>query len=230
MAHRTRASSLNAAGHSRRSSSRVFSAAPEGSPKEVTSAPVAAAAAAAMDPAQEALLKEKRKQLLRGCKTVVIELAGLDFSRTDCTRYFAAVVKPPKGISPDFNQARAIVVLQNILAGVEEEAMGGDLEAMKVTELLLSEVWRWRRRGGGIQSDEGGYPYQLALEQIQNYVAPDMDKVTSSLLDNLPISDDQKRELGQGVQQVAIAGIGGAVWGSLVAGLLVLVAFNALRG
>lgn len=42
-----------------------------------------------------------------------------------------------QGISPDFNQARAIVVLQNILAGVEEDAMGGDLEAMKVTEVGL---------------------------------------------------------------------------------------------
>lgn len=44
--------------------------------QEVDSAPVAAAGAGAMDPAQEALLKEKRKQLLRGCKTVVVELAG----------------------------------------------------------------------------------------------------------------------------------------------------------
>ncbi len=44
---------------------------------------------------------------------------------------------------------------------------------------------------------------QFALADIQDFQPEDIDRITSSLLDNLPnISNDDKKEMSQGMQQV----------------------------
>ena len=48
-------------------------------------------------------------------------------------------------------------------------------------------------------------------------------------LDTLPITDQQKNEMAGAVEKVALGGINGAVWGSLVMCLVGLVVFNFLR-
>jgi hypothetical protein len=48
-------------------------------------------------------------------------------------------------------------------------------------------------------------------------------------LDNLGLSEQQKRDMSGSVQTAAVAGIQGAVWGSLVLALLFLLIFNFAR-
>jgi uncharacterized membrane protein len=48
-------------------------------------------------------------------------------------------------------------------------------------------------------------------------------------LDTLPISDKEKNEMAGAVEQVALGGINGAVWGSLVMTMVFLVLFNFIR-
>ncbi|GLI66302.1 hypothetical protein VaNZ11_010064 [Volvox africanus] len=170
---------------------------------------------------------EVRSDLIKGCKTILMELQGLDFPRTDVRGYFQFVVKPPAGAAKDFDLARARAVLEQLVSA-EEDAVS-DLEALKVSQLMLSEVWRWRRRGGGMDDETDRPNYVIALESLQKIEPEQIDRITSSLLDNLPITEAQKREMSGSVQQAAIAGINGAVWGSLAASLLFLLVFNFVR-
>ncbi|GIL50392.1 hypothetical protein Vafri_6618 [Volvox africanus] len=170
---------------------------------------------------------EVRSDLIKGCKTILMELQGLDFPRTDVRGYFQFVVKPPAGAAKDFDLARARAVLEQLVSA-EEDAVT-DLEALKVAQLMLSEVWRWRRRGGGMDDETDRPNYVIALESLQKIEPEQIDRITSSLLDNLPITEAQKREMSGSVQQAAIAGINGAVWGSLAASLLFLLVFNFVR-
>lgn len=48
-------------------------------------------------------------------------------------------------------------------------------------------------------------------------------------LDTLPLTDQQKNEMAGAVEQVAVAGINGAVWGSMVAALLLILLLNFVR-
>lgn len=47
---------------------------------------------------------------------------------------------------------------------------------------------------------------QSALEEIQQFKPEDIDRISSSLLDNLPLSDKEKAEMSSGVQQVGCTG------------------------
>src|SRR5687767_11670335 len=48
-----------------------------------------------------------------------------------------------------------------------------------VLQLILSEIWRWRRRGGGME-DEGGNarPHARALQELQNLEPQQIDYIT----------------------------------------------------
>ncbi|GAX76490.1 hypothetical protein CEUSTIGMA_g3935.t1 [Chlamydomonas eustigma] len=182
----------------------------------------------------ELKLIEKRSDLLKGCKTILQELKGLGFSRFEARLYFKLSTKLPKDISKDFNIARA----QSCLEQIEREIDGSagsrealqDIEAMQATQAMLSEIWRWKRRGGGSnEEDDLSPPHQQALREIQNLQKEDIDRITSSILDTLPISDKEKNEMAGAVEQVALGGINGAVWGSLVMTMVFLVLFNFIR-
>lgn len=71
---------------------------------------------------------------------------------------------------------------------------------------------------------------QSALLDIQQYTPEDVDRISSVLLDGLPLTEMEKREMGGAVQGGAMQVINGAVWGSLVAGLGLLALFNFARG
>ncbi|PNW71575.1 hypothetical protein CHLRE_16g659900v5 [Chlamydomonas reinhardtii] len=171
---------------------------------------------------------EVRSDLIKGCKTVMMELQGLDFPRNDVKGYFKFVVKPPVGVAKDFDLSRARVVVDQLMTG--QEADINDVEGLKAAQLILSDVWRWRRRGGGMDDETDRPNYAIALESLQNMEPEQIDRITSSLLDNLPITEAEKRQMSGSVQQVAMAGINGAVWGSLAACLLFLLIFNFARG
>ncbi|GLC45371.1 hypothetical protein PLESTB_000315300 [Pleodorina starrii] len=170
---------------------------------------------------------EVRSDLIKGCKTILMELQGLDFPRTDVRGYFQFVVKPPTGVAKTFELTRARAVVEQLILGQEEAVT--DMEALKAAQLMLSEIWRWRRRGGGMDDETDRPNYVIALEELQKMEPEQIDRITSSLLDNLPITEAQKREMSGSVQQAAIAGINGAVWGSLAASLLFLLVFNFVR-
>lgn len=148
--------------------------------------------------------------------------------------YFKLSAFPPKGTAKDFDFNRARTCLEQLIEIKSEDYQGSrealdDVEAMIVTQDMLSEIWRWRRRGGGMNDEDDARPHQHALLDIQQMEKEDIDRITSSLLDTLPLSDKQKNEMGGAVQQAAMAGINGAVWGSLVFCLLLLLVFNFLR-
>mmetsp|Transcript_37332 Transcript_37332/g.83065 ORF Transcript_37332/g.83065 Transcript_37332/m.83065 type:complete len:257 (+) Transcript_37332:13-783(+) len=168
---------------------------------------------------------DKTPDLIKGCKTVLSELSGLDFSRSEARLYLKLSTKLPKGSPPDFDIARARTALDQLLDSSKEEYRGPtealkDEAALQVLQNMLSEVWRWRRRGGGMEEESEAPPHQLALQDIQRMKLEDIDRITSSLLDNLPMTDKEKSEIGGAVERVAFASIGGAVWGSLVLTLL----------
>ncbi|KXZ52533.1 hypothetical protein GPECTOR_9g577 [Gonium pectorale] len=148
---------------------------------------------AAKDPA------EQRADLLKGCKTVMMELQGLDFPRSDVRGYFTYVVKPPAGVAKDFDLSRAKAVVEQMVSGQEEAIT--DLEGLKAAQLILSDVWRWRRRGGGMDDETDRPNYAIALESLQNVQPEQIDRITSSLLDSLPISESEKREMSGSVQK-----------------------------
>ncbi|KAG2451736.1 hypothetical protein HYH02_003516 [Chlamydomonas schloesseri] len=171
---------------------------------------------------------EVRSDLIKGCKTVMMELQGLDFPRNDVKGYFQFVAKPPVGVAKDFDLSRARVVVDQLIAGKEADIT--DLEGLKAAQLILSDVWRWRRRGGGMDDETDRPSYAIALESLQNMEPEQIDRITSSLLDNLPITEAEKRQMSGSVQQAAMAGINGAVWGSLAGGLGLMLLFNFGRG
>jgi hypothetical protein len=180
-------------------------------------------------------LNERRSDLLKGCKTILQELKGLGFSRYEARLYFKLSTKLPKDVSKDFNLARAQSCLEQIIEREIEGTAGSrdallDIEAMQATQAMLSEIWRWKRRGGGSnEEDDLSPPHQQALREIQNLQKEDIDRITSSILDTLPISDKEKNEMAGAVEQVALGGINGAVWGSLVMTMVFLVLFNFIR-
>ncbi|KAI8464360.1 MAG: hypothetical protein J3K34DRAFT_119519 [Monoraphidium minutum] len=187
-------------------------------------------------PAEE---RARRAELVKGCNTVLAELAGLDFPRIEVQKYVArAVTPPPKHAGFDVKRASAALDALMAPAGEDGRERTEDTEALVVLNAMLSDMWRWRRRGGFGRSDEDSLPHVQALQALQgmertaNWVEEtqeDGERVTSSLLDSLPISDAQKSEMSGAVQQAAMGAINGAVWGSLVAGLAAVIAFAFLR-
>ncbi|KAG2484073.1 hypothetical protein HYH03_017092 [Edaphochlamys debaryana] len=171
---------------------------------------------------------ELKSDLLKGCKTVMMELQGLDFPKSDVKGYFQFISKAPQGLAKDFDLGRARAAMEQVLAGQEEAVT--DLEGLKAASLVLSDVWRWRRRGGGMDDESDRPNYAIALEELQAVAPEDIDRITSSLLDSLPISEQDKRDMSGSVQQAAMAGINGAVWGSMVACFIFLIFFNFARG
>jgi hypothetical protein len=107
-----------------------------------------------MQAAASAETATKKAELIKGCQIVLQELKGLDFSRTEARMYFRLSALLPKGAAKGFDMNRARACLEQLLDGENEDYKGpkdalDDLEAMKTTQLILSEIWRWRRRGGG---------------------------------------------------------------------------------
>ncbi|KIY92741.1 hypothetical protein MNEG_15222 [Monoraphidium neglectum] len=155
--------------------------------------------------------RARRAELVKGCNTVLAELAGLDFPRAEVQRYVSRAVKPPVKYQ-GFPVERAAAALQALLAPASEDGSERtqDTEALVVLNAMLSDVWRWRRRGGFGSSDEDSLPHVQALQALQGLdrtgdwvqkSQQDGERVTSSLLDNLPISDAEKSEMSGAVQQ-----------------------------
>lgn len=166
----------------------------------------------------------------KGCRTVIRELAGLDFGVQQVALYFAGSLRPPpRWKDVDMARIKAMAVLltaPGATAQPPEPAL--DQEALLAVQAMLSDVWRWRRRGGGGGDEESAPPYLLALESLQQVdpASVNIDKVTSSLLDNLDMTDTEKRQMGAAVERVAVMSLGGFSWGAIVAAVLFLGVIN----
>ena len=57
-----------------------------------------------------------------------------------------------------------------------------NLPSPPTLQLMLADIWRWRRRGGGMEDEEGMRPAALALASIQNARPEDIERITSSLV------------------------------------------------
>ncbi|KAJ9511761.1 hypothetical protein QJQ45_022634, partial [Haematococcus lacustris] len=209
----------------------------------------------------------RRADVLKGCRTVLKELQGLDFPQAEVQAYrpplpdppvasvapdppvasvrlyFQAANKLPKGFGGQTaDMARARTAL-DLLLKVDEEGdplparRFPDLPGLLLTQAVLSDLWRWvslwqlqprvssqegsrvrgdslglqpgcggrwRRKGGGMDYTESEQrPHQAALEDIQEFKPEDMDRIQSSLLDNLPISDKDKAAMSGTMQQLS---------------------------
>lgn len=80
----------------------------------------------------------RRTELLKGCRTVLGELTGLDFPRSEVSRYFKAAVKPPAKHA-GFDVARASASLDALLAPGADGSSVQDTESLVV--LNVSAVW-----------------------------------------------------------------------------------------
>ena len=68
---------------------------------------------------------------------------------------------------------------------------------------MLSDLWRWSRRGGFGPSDAELTPSAQALQALQGRataMSETADRVSSSLLDGLEISDAEKQEIGSALE------------------------------
>ncbi|KAG1661269.1 hypothetical protein FOA52_003727 [Chlamydomonas sp. UWO 241] len=215
-------------------------------------------AAAPPPPSPEEVAKRalRKAELLRGCKIILQELKGLDLGRLETVRYFQVSNLIPKGTPRNFDMARARAAIQAIVDSELDENFVpadvlaaasakpdfardavalDDLEAMAATKQKLTDLWSWRRRGGGMVDEENTLPHLLALSELDRMEKDaieraNMDKVSSSLFDSIPLSDSEKGEFTQGLQQGVMASFQVAVWGSLGAGLLGLVWLNSTMG
>ncbi len=130
-------------------------------------------------------------------------------------KYVSRAVKAPRKHA-GFDVSRAAAALDALLdpAGAAVLESGGerttDTEALIVLNAMLTDAWKWRRRGGFGASDEDAPAHVQALQALQGLevngnwavnAANDGERVTSSLLDSLPISDAQKTEMSGAVQQ-----------------------------
>eukprot|EP00877_Chromochloris_zofingiensis_P014258 jgi/Chrzof1/9086/Cz03g35170.t1 len=175
----------------------------------------------------------RRLELVKACKTVLAELSGLDFSKSEVQKYVVLARKGPKNYA-DFDMGRTSATLSQVIKAQDLDDIK-DVEALEVLNLMLCELWRWSRRGtgGGWADEEVGPMHQQALAALQGLgpeqLEADGEKLTSVLLDQLELSDRDKAEIGRAVEQVAIAGIGSFVWGGIVFAALFLIGFNFLR-
>ncbi|KAJ9511731.1 hypothetical protein QJQ45_022577 [Haematococcus lacustris] len=129
----------------------------------------------------------RRADVLKGCRTVLKELQGLDFPQAEVRLYFQAANKLPKGFGGQTaDMARARTALDLLLKQVDEEgdplpARGfPDLPGLLLTQAVLSDLWRWvslwqlqprvssqevpgwRRKGGGMDYTESEQrPHQV---------------------------------------------------------------------
>jgi len=207
------------------------------SEKSAPSAPLSPAPALPPMPVSPARIGE----VVRGCRGVMRELQGLDFAQREVRSYISAAQRVPPG-QDAANLPKAREALEKLLQ-VDVEGVPlpiakfseSDMAGLVLTEVMLSDLWKWRRRGGGVDIDGNEFvrPFESALEEIQNFKKEDIDRVTSSLLDSLPasiMSDADKTQLTGGMQKLAVNALSGAVWGSLVLGLAALAALNFLKG
>jgi len=183
--------------------------------------------------------RAKAAEVLKGCRMVMAEVQGLDFPRREVELYFKAATKLPKEWAGLEGQEKedALASVRNVvelMVKVDEDgdklpaSCFKDFKALQLTQAMMFDLWRWRRLGGGQDSEQ--LPHQAALQDIQRYKPEDIERITSSLLDSLPISEEQKFEMSGAVEGVAMNAVNGAVWGSIVVGLGVLVLFNFARG
>ncbi|GMH44857.1 hypothetical protein BSKO_12809 [Bryopsis sp. KO-2023] len=161
-------------------------------------------------------------------QALIPEVAALDFPRSEIRSYFAMAEKPPKQFS-DFDMSRALPVVDELLRGKNSSTVT-DVEALEVVQSILTQLWRWRRRGGGSFDSELSV-HQAALQDLQNITAKpesDSEKVTSVLLDDMPISDEDKAQLSGAVRQVAVAGIQSILWNGIGLAVIFLILLNFL--
>ncbi|KAK9814577.1 hypothetical protein WJX72_008142 [[Myrmecia] bisecta] len=164
------------------------------------------------------------KDVERGIQTLLQELQALDFPRSELRLYFAAAQKLPPRFA-EIGVERTAQAMNRAMEGSPTE----DPEALEAGQALLSELWSWKRRGGGL-SDNTLAVHEAALLELQNQQPEETaERVSSILLDNMPgMTDADKLQLGRGLEQVAFAGVQGFLWNAIGLTVLAVVLLNFL--
>jgi len=208
-------------------------------------------------PNPEALAAERR----RGIKTVLAELKGLDMPPAQVLVYAQNAVRLPKRPPRDavgVDVARAAAALAELMAADGGEATtttaaaSNDPAALSALNHLLTDLWRWKRRGGGARWDEDDQatsPAAVALLELQDVALgggesgggkagggegeqASSSSSPASFFDapGANLTEREKQELAGMMRGAAMAGVQNAFWGSLVLSGLVLLALNFARG
>lgn len=224
-------------------------------------APSAAAPAPAAPTAadNDQLAAERR----RGVKTVLGELRGLDMPPSEVLRYARGAVKLPKrapvaadGV-PVSRAAEALAELMMADSGAGAAAAAlptsgnaacNDPRALAALNHLLTDLWRWKRRGGGSRWDEDDQatsPSAVALLELQGVDVGGRAAAAAEaaareggkgggggggFFDAGNLDEREKQELAGMMRGAAMAGVQNAFWGSLVLSAIVLLLLNFARG
>lgn len=123
-------------------------------------------------------------------------LSGLEFPPNEFKAYAAGL--QPKALNkwPGADLATVQAIAARLAApGAAAADFAADEASLAAVQGLLSNLWRWRRRGGGSLDGEDQRPHQAALEQLHGVqkAAENIDKTSSVILDQLDISDEDKK-------------------------------------
>lgn len=227
-------------------------------------------AATTADTATTAAVTAER---LRGVRTVLAELKGLDMPPNEVLRYAQGAVRLPKRAPPAADGvpvSRASEALAQIMAASYPQSQGGkaaagiaateaaavaggaaavetmacdDPAALAALNHLLTDLWRWKRRGGGSrwdEDDEATSPSAVALIELQGVdsdgrqaamakAAADKAEGKGGFFDAGNLDEREKQELAGMMRGAAMAGVQNAFWGSLVMSAAVLLLLNFAR-
>jgi hypothetical protein len=211
---------------------------------EVATTPTTNAAATA-DAA--AVAAERRK----GAKTVLAELKGLDMPPNEVLRYAKGAVRLPKRAplaADGVPVERAAEALAQLMAendgaptNPDPSAACNDPRALAALNHLLTDLWRWKRRGGGSrweEDDQATSPSAVALLELQGVdvggkaaaEAARQKEDDKGFFDAGNLNEREKQELAGMMRGAAMAGVQNAFWGSLVMSGIVLLLLNFARG
>eukprot|EP00873_Tetraselmis_striata_P004721 jgi/Tetstr1/424985/TSEL_015455.t1 len=142
----------------------------------------------------------------------------------------AYLAKSNRSPCEEYDTARSVMVLQRVMKGVDEVE---DAEALAFVSEELRELWLWKRRKGDYYGV--GEMHEAALNDLQNVdkaalEAKNAEKISSVLLDDLNMTDEQKMAVGDVMRGAVVGGIQGAIWNAIALFIIFIVLFNFARG
>ncbi|CAG9464238.1 unnamed protein product [Pedinophyceae sp. YPF-701] len=163
---------------------------------------------------------------------IMTEMKGVDMALTEVYAYFERSERGPKG-HPDADMKQLGATLRRIVdEGSSFDSSEIDLEQGQAIKAALLQLWGWRRRGGGMM--EPTIPaHQTALRDIQGLdietgeeVEDDSDKVQSSLLDGVDMTEEDKKELGRVFGGFAMGAVQSVLWNGILLMVFALLWLN----
>eukprot|EP00192_Tetraselmis_astigmatica_P019690 CAMPEP_0117675052 /NCGR_PEP_ID=MMETSP0804-20121206/15390_1 /TAXON_ID=1074897 /ORGANISM="Tetraselmis astigmatica, Strain CCMP880" /LENGTH=213 /DNA_ID=CAMNT_0005484011 /DNA_START=113 /DNA_END=751 /DNA_ORIENTATION=- len=154
---------------------------------------------------------QEEVELIKSSQLLVKELRVLGMPSGQVQQYLLnSQRKPFEG----FDNARGAECVKDISKGLETCK---DPVALEFVAQELRELWLWKRRKGDYFGGNGEEMYQVALSDIQDVAKKaqkdaDSEKISSILLDDMDMSDEDKSMLGDAIRGVAVGGLQLGIW------------------